>query len=229
MSRLLTNYYFIFFYFKVSPWVLLLIIFMVLIIILSCVYLALKKFCSKLFQKNDRVGFGVVDFKTMPLFNGNFKEKIQPDIEQLTQNMQESEESVDDIKKQTDCTNLGHLQYTLDYDFQNQELTVGVIQASDLPVMDVCGTSDPYVKIYMKPDKKKKFETKVHRKTLNPVFNETFVFKVFSSLIISEQSIFMSLYFFSIRIWLMEILVQRLWYSLFMILIDSQDTTRLVK
>ncbi|KAL1463490.1 hypothetical protein WDU94_015238 [Cyamophila willieti] len=39
------------------------------------------------------------------------------------------------------------------------------------------GTSDPYVKVYLLPDKKKKFETKVHRKTLNPVFNETFVFK----------------------------------------------------
>jgi 3'-phosphoadenosine 5'-phosphosulfate sulfotransferase len=40
------------------------------------------------------------------------------------------------------------------------------------------GTSDPYVKVYLLPDKKKKFETKVHRKTLNPEFNETFVFKV---------------------------------------------------
>lgn len=53
-----------------------------------------------------------------------------------------------------------------------------MIQASDLPGMDMSGTSDPYVKVYLLPDKKKKFETKVHRKTLNPVFNETFVFKV---------------------------------------------------
>jgi len=58
------------------------------------------------------------------------------------------------------------------------QLTVGVIQASDLPAMDMCGTSDPYVKVYVMPDKKKKFETKVHRKTLNPVFNESFIFKV---------------------------------------------------
>ena len=40
------------------------------------------------------------------------------------------------------------------------------------------GTSDPYVKLYLLPEKKKKVETKVHRKTLNPVFNETFIFKV---------------------------------------------------
>lgn len=53
-----------------------------------------------------------------------------------------------------------------------------VIQAEELPACDAGGTSDPYVKVYLLPDKKKKFETKVHRKTLNPVFNETFNFKV---------------------------------------------------
>merc|ERR1712079_231449 len=44
---------------------------------------------------------------------------------------------------------------------------------------DMGGVSDPYVKIYLLPDTKgqKKFETKVHRKTLNPFFNQTFEFK----------------------------------------------------
>ncbi|VDD93877.1 unnamed protein product [Enterobius vermicularis] len=44
--------------------------------------------------------------------------------------------------------------------------------------MDLGGTSDPYVKLYLLPEKKKKFQTKVQRKSLNPVFNETFTFKV---------------------------------------------------
>lgn len=44
--------------------------------------------------------------------------------------------------------------------------------------MDITGTSDPYVKVYLLPDKKKKFCTKVMRKTLNAVYNETFQFKV---------------------------------------------------
>lgn len=52
------------------------------------------------------------------------------------------------------------------------------MQAAELPAMDVGGSSDPYVKLYLLPDKKKKFETKVHRKTLEPSFNETFIFKV---------------------------------------------------
>jgi synaptotagmin-1 len=55
---------------------------------------------------------------------------------------------------------------------------VTIIQAEELPAMDLGGTSDPYVKLFLLPDKKKKFQTKVVRKSLNPVFNETFVFKV---------------------------------------------------
>lgn len=58
------------------------------------------------------------------------------------------------------------------------QLIVGILQAQDLAAMDMGGTSDPYVKVYMLPDKKKKFETKVQRKNLSPVFNETFTFKV---------------------------------------------------
>ena len=52
------------------------------------------------------------------------------------------------------------------------------MEAEEIPAMDMSGTSDPYVKVFLLPDKKKKFETKVHRKTLSPVFNESFVFKV---------------------------------------------------
>lgn len=58
------------------------------------------------------------------------------------------------------------------------QLVVGIIEAAQLPAMDVGGSSDPYVKVFLLPDKKKKFETKVHRKTLEPNFNETFTFKV---------------------------------------------------
>lgn len=55
--------------------------------------------------------------------------------------------------------------------------------------MDSGGTSDPYVKVFVLPDKKKKFDTKVHKKTLNPVFNETFTFKVEQSTSSSPQLI----------------------------------------
>ena len=90
---------------------------------------------------------------------------------------------------------LGRLSYSMDYDFQKGELTVGIISASDLVGMDMSGTSDPYVKVFLMPDKKKKFETKVHRKTLNPIFNETFTFKVaFAE--IAGQTLMMAVYDF---------------------------------
>ncbi|KAI3422485.1 DNA-binding protein snt1 [Globodera pallida] len=52
------------------------------------------------------------------------------------------------------------------------------MSAENLPAMDLGGTSDPYVKLFLLPDKKKKFQTKVQRKSLNPVFNESFQFRV---------------------------------------------------
>ncbi|XP_023390547.1 synaptotagmin-2 [Pteropus vampyrus] len=83
-----------------------------------------------------------------------------------------------DGEEEKEPENLGKLQFSLDYDFQANQLTVGVLQAAELPALDMGGTSDPYVKVFLLPDKKKKYETKVHRKTLNPAFNETFTFKV---------------------------------------------------
>ena len=55
-----------------------------------------------------------------------------------------------------------------------------VHQAENLPTLDMGGSSDPYVKVYLLPDKKqfRQFETKVHYKTLNPVFHEKFTFRV---------------------------------------------------
>ena len=53
-----------------------------------------------------------------------------------------------------------------------------ILKCEELAAMDLGGTSDPYVKIYLLPDRKRKQETRVHRKTLNPVFNEQFKFEV---------------------------------------------------
>lgn len=44
--------------------------------------------------------------------------------------------------------------------------------------MDLGGTSDPYVKLFLLPDKMQKYQTRVEKKSLNPVFNESFIFKV---------------------------------------------------
>ncbi|XP_022914567.1 synaptotagmin-10-like [Onthophagus taurus] len=72
----------------------------------------------------------------------------------------------------------GKLHFALRYDKDVEGLVVKVLESRDLPIKDVSGSSDPYIKIYLLPDRKKKFQTKVHRKNLNPVFNETFIFSV---------------------------------------------------
>ncbi len=66
----------------------------------------------------------------------------------------------------------------VEYDFTSGILTVHIFKCENLPAMDIGGTSDPYVKIYLLPERKRKQETKVHRKTLDPIFNETFKFEV---------------------------------------------------
>lgn len=52
-----------------------------------------------------------------------------------------------------------------------------VLQGKDLPAKDLSGTSDPYVRVTLLPDKKHRLETKIKRRTLNPRWNETFYFE----------------------------------------------------
>ncbi|NWY08415.1 SYT3 protein, partial [Nothoprocta ornata] len=72
----------------------------------------------------------------------------------------------------------GRLSVAVRYAYGSEQLIVRILRALDLPAKDANGFSDPYVKMYLLPDRKKKFQTKVHRKTLNPVFDETFSFGV---------------------------------------------------
>ncbi|XP_061758677.1 synaptotagmin-6 [Nerophis ophidion] len=97
--------------------------------------------------------------------------RIQPELYQ--QKTLESEDS----SKNGSSKNCGRINISLKYDYDSEGLVVHIIQAEDLPAKDLCGTSDPYVKIYLLPDRKK-FQTRVHRKTLNPTFDESFHFPV---------------------------------------------------
>ncbi|XP_060118722.1 synaptotagmin-8 [Heteronotia binoei] len=90
----------------------------------------------------------------------------------------------------------GRLQYSLEYDFRSQELKVGVKQAADLKAMDSGGTSDPYVIVYLTSDMRKKYETKVYRKTLNPVFNDSFIFQI-PQAEVAESTLVMQVYDFN--------------------------------
>uniref|UniRef100_A0A8D2P9Z1 Synaptotagmin 8 n=1 Tax=Zosterops lateralis melanops TaxID=1220523 RepID=A0A8D2P9Z1_ZOSLA len=76
------------------------------------------------------------------------------------------------------------------------QLKVGVKRAVELKAMDSGGTSDPYVIVYLTSDRRKRYETKVYRKTLNPIFNESFTFQI-PQAEVSESTLVMQIYDFN--------------------------------
>ena len=76
---------------------------------------------------------------------------------------------------------LGRIQFSVAYDFDEQTLTVKIMRAEGLAAKDLSGTSDPYVKISLLPDKKHTLSTNIKRKNLNPRWNEVFAFEGKSS------------------------------------------------
>ncbi|KAM9394225.1 synaptotagmin-C [Pholidichthys leucotaenia] len=109
-----------------------------------------------------------------PDFHGEEKEQVTK-IGQIKPELYRPKGEQGDGKQGDTC---GKISFLLRYAFNTEQLVVKILKALDLPAKDANGFSDPYVKIYLLPDRKKKFQTKVHRKTLNPVFNETFQFGV---------------------------------------------------
>lgn len=72
---------------------------------------------------------------------------------------------------------LGSLTFSVDYNFPKKALVVTIQEAHGLPVMDEqTQGSDPYIKMTILPDKRHRVKTRVLRKTLDPVFDETFTF-----------------------------------------------------
>ncbi|XP_070152665.1 uncharacterized protein [Polyergus mexicanus] len=73
----------------------------------------------------------------------------------------------------------GEVEFALQYDYKNLTFEVHVTKCKNLAPVDVKRKrSDPYVKVYLLPDKSKsgKRKTKVKKHTLNPEFNETLKF-----------------------------------------------------
>uniref|UniRef100_A0A667XHP8 Synaptotagmin XIa n=1 Tax=Myripristis murdjan TaxID=586833 RepID=A0A667XHP8_9TELE len=81
------------------------------------------------------------------------------------------------VKASVQPTTMGTLVLAVDYNFPKKALVVTIVGAHGLPVMDeLAGSSDPYVKMIILPEKKHRVKTRVLRKTLEPLFDETFTF-----------------------------------------------------
>lgn len=172
---------------KVPTWGIVLAICSVILVVLLLLGLLGYKLFKKFKKGDGKLGKSMLG-NSMQLLRGSFKDKgkDEGDTEELTKNMEGGDK---DKAPEDDEVDYGELEFSIDYDFAKQELAVAIIQCQNLPAMDMGGTSDPYVKCFILPEKKKKFETKVHRKTLNPIYNETFVFKEIEYADIGEKTI----------------------------------------
>ncbi|XP_007885674.1 synaptotagmin VIII [Callorhinchus milii] len=126
------------------------------LVFLICIICIIAKCCCKKKKKKKK------EQLNLKSINGSTTTSlVQPDIDDL---------------EGSRCP--GKLQYSLDYDMIKKSLSVGILKAQDLMSMDILGSSDPYVIVYLDPEKRPTFETKVHRNNLNPTFNERFDFKL---------------------------------------------------
>ncbi|XP_052654823.1 synaptotagmin-15-like isoform X2 [Harpia harpyja] len=74
--------------------------------------------------------------------------------------------------------------HSLEYEQESERLLVSLIKVRKLqPPADSCS---PFVKIYLLPDERSYLQSKTKRKTLNPQFDENFVFQVSSKMLLQR-------------------------------------------
>jgi len=107
--------------------------------------------------------FRLTDGQTDRLIKFQTKSYIVNDKERLAKSPEadekatEKSESEDAGSETTKSDSLGTLQFTVGYDVDKSTLSVSVICAKSLPVKnDSIGTSDPYVKLQLLPEKRQK-------------------------------------------------------------------------
>ncbi|XP_076861728.1 synaptotagmin VIII isoform X2 [Brachyhypopomus gauderio] len=160
-------------------WAIYAIITLILLVILICVVCCCVKCCCKGKKKKKKNADQKVNLKGIS--GTTTTALVQPGAEE--------------VEYGSATQRRGKLLYSLEYNAGCSEMTVGVKEASGLKAMDHGETSDPYIKVYILPKKSKTFETKVFRKTLNPVFNENFKYQI-PQKELSESTLVMQVYDF---------------------------------
>ena len=102
-------------------------------------------------------------------------------LSDLHRSMSRSPPPVSPLSPFVESESLGKLHFQLGYDFQSMTLNLKLISAEHLPAKDFSGTSDPYVKIMLLPDRKHQMVSNIKRKSLNPRWNEMFAFEGYMS------------------------------------------------
>ncbi|XP_053329168.1 rabphilin-3A [Spea bombifrons] len=95
----------------------------------------------------------------------------------------------DETERGGELEDRGKILVSLMYSTQQGGLIIGIVRCVHLAAMDANGYSDPFVKLWLKPDvgKKSKFKTQIKKKTLNPEFNEEFFYEIKHSDLAKKQ------------------------------------------
>ncbi|XP_076369067.1 synaptotagmin-C-like isoform X2 [Tachypleus tridentatus] len=83
-------------------------------------------------------------------------------------------------------TGTGRISFSLHYNILCQQLYVRLNSAMDLTSNNSKHVTSPFAKVALTSEKSLKFVTKVHKKTANPVFDESFVFNVTVERLVNE-------------------------------------------
>ncbi|VDL70125.1 unnamed protein product [Nippostrongylus brasiliensis] len=87
-----------------------------------------------------------------------------------------SQQVIDTLKPESVSEYRGKLNFSVAFEKDISTLHVQLLEAVDLPVKDITGSSDPYVRVFFLEDPSKSERTKVHRRNLSPKFNQTLSF-----------------------------------------------------
>lgn len=82
------------------------------------------------------------------------------------------------LEMQPDMPKIGQLEFALEYDREVSELIISIIQARDLSPNQYSGTLDTYIRGILQPKSDAKFQTKVQKGTVDPIFKERFLFGI---------------------------------------------------
>lgn len=99
-------------------------IFLVILGIFALVFFCcLQRWWRKFRGKETKGGFmgGKVDLKSVQLLGQTYKEKVQPDMEELTKDMEQNEAGKEETKEEV---KLGRLQFKIDYDFNQSNVNL---------------------------------------------------------------------------------------------------------
>ncbi|OCT71983.1 synaptotagmin-15 isoform X1 [Xenopus laevis] len=98
-----------------------------------------------------------------------------------------------EVNEETDFPegNIGRIWFAVEYELETERLVVSLMKVRNLQFgSDSC---NPFLKIHLLPDERRHLQSKTKRKTVNPQFDETFVFQV-SGKTIHQRTLRFSVY-----------------------------------